>query len=385
MKNNLLNRLLGVILAAVMVLGFFPSASAAPVGLYWEKSDIEVSWNRNDRLIPDEIHGMADHMPADQIRVSIILEDTPTLEAGYSTQNIGSNQNAKAYDRALQKVQEDLADRISVQALGGKELDVVWNLTLVSNIISANVPYSKIDAVRAVEGVRDVVIENSYEVNTGEQVVPNMHSAAGMEGATTVWQSGLTGAGSRVAIIDTGTDTDHQSFDNGAYLYALQQNAEAKGMTPENYKESLNLLDTADIAGVLTELNAYERIRASAAQFYLSEKLPFAANYSDRNLNVTHDNDGWGSHGSHVAGIAAANRFVPKGDSYVDARQTVQMNGVAPDAQIITMKIFGNGPAPMNPISSPPSKTRFGWAATVSICPWAPVRPATVTAAHFLI
>ena len=47
-----------------------------------------------------------------------------------------------------------------------------------------------------------------------------------------------------------------------------------------------------------------------------------------------------------MAGIAAANRYIPEGDSFVDARDTVRMSGVAPDAQIITMKIFGAAPGP---------------------------------------
>ena len=66
-------------------------------------------------------------------------------------------------------------------------------------------------------------------------------------------------------------------------------------------------------------------------------------------LDVTHDNDNQGGHGSHVAGIAAANRYIPAGDSYSPAAETVQVTGVAPDAQLLVMKVFGKTAAPMNP------------------------------------
>ncbi|MBQ2921462.1 MAG: S8 family serine peptidase, partial [Oscillospiraceae bacterium] len=348
MKKHLCNRILSLVLAAVMVLGLFPAVSAAPAGLRWEKVDVDVSWDKTDRLAADEIHGQTAHKPTDMVRVSIVLEDAPTLKAGYSTESIGSNAAARAYDQDLQKVQQTMAKTISAQALGGRKLDVVWNLTLASNIISANVPYGKLDAVKAVDGVKDVVLERQYALDDAEKVEPNMYTSAGMIGTPAVWQTGLTGAGTRVAIIDTGTDTDHQSFDNGAYLYALEQNAAARGVSVEEYVASLDLLDANDINAVLDNLNATERIGVPAAAYYLNEKLPFAANYVDCNLTVDHDWDNQGSHGSHVAGIAAANRYIDTGADYSDARDTVRMSGVAPDAQIITMKVFGNAAGPFD-------------------------------------
>ena len=349
MKKHLCTRILSLVLAAVMVLGLFPSVSAAPTGLRWKESDVDVSWDKSDRLTENELHSMTAHKPTDMVRVSIVLEDAPTLKAGYSTNGIGSNAEAVAYDLQLQKVQETMARTISAQALGGKKLDVVWNLTLASNIISANIPYGKLEAVKAVDGVASVVLERQYEQSEAEKVSPDMYTSAGMIGSSTVWQTGMTGAGTRIAVIDTGTDTDHQSFDNGAYLYALEQNAEAKGMSYEEYVASLDLLDAQEIAAVLKNLNALERVQVEdAASYYINEKLPFGANYVDYNLNVTHDWDTQGSHGSHVAGIATANRYIDQGASYADARETVRMSGVAPDAQLITMKVFGSNPGPFD-------------------------------------
>ena len=341
MKKHPANRLLALVLALVLVLGLVPGAEAE--GLVWHETELDIQPDRSHRLV-SEGEPAALHAPTDTVRVSIVLEDTPTAGAGFATQGIARDQQAAAYDRALNRTQKAMEQTISRRALGGKKLDVVWNLTLVANVISANVPFGALDAIRAVPGVREVRLERQYSTDILE---PQTYGSGGMTGATELWQSGYTGAGSRIAIVDTGTDTDHQSFDNGAFLHALKQNADERGSAYEQYLTELDLLDAGDVNRVLERLNVTERIGYDdASAYYINEKLPFAANYVDRNLVVDHDHDQQGSHGSHVAGIAAANRFIPRDGGYGDARQEVFMAGAAPDAQIITMKVFGSGDGP---------------------------------------
>lgn len=43
--------------------------------------------------------------------------------------------------------------------MNGSRLDVVWNLTLAANLISANVKYGQIQDILSVDGVADVVVE----------------------------------------------------------------------------------------------------------------------------------------------------------------------------------------------------------------------------------
>lgn len=61
----------------------------------------------------------------------------------------------------------------------------------------------------------------------------------------------------------------------------------------------------------------------------------------DGNLTIDHDPDSQGEHGSHVAGIAAANSYIPGEDGYVSALESVKVQGVAPEAQLLVMKVFG--------------------------------------------
>ena len=96
-----------------------------------------------------------------------------------------------------------------------EKLDVVWNLTLAANLISANVPYGQIQAIQSLPGVKEVVVETRYEpcvVDMEETADPNMATSHLQIGSSNAWAAGYTGAGSRIAVIDTGIDTDHQSF-----------------------------------------------------------------------------------------------------------------------------------------------------------------------------
>ncbi|MFR0734312.1 MAG: S8 family serine peptidase [Oscillospiraceae bacterium] len=77
----------------------------------------------------------------------------------------------------------------------------------------------------------------------------------------------------------------------------------------------------------------------------------------DTNLRITHDYDNFGGHGSHVAGISAANRYIPEADGYLRAADTVFASGAAPDAQIITLKVAGVAAASQNPTTWLPLRT----------------------------
>ena len=100
----------------------------------------------------------------DSVRVSIVLEEKSTVAAGFSTQAIGSNTAAATYRGRLETRQAAVTAAIEEQALDGEAqaLDVVWNLTLAANIISANVPYGKVEEIAKIPGVQDVVLETQY-------------------------------------------------------------------------------------------------------------------------------------------------------------------------------------------------------------------------------
>lgn len=404
-----MQRLVAVVLAVAMVL------SLGMGNVYAVEQDNTVSYTQLDRISAQLSGAQAPEIQentqpfyneADVVRVTIVLDQPAAMDVVELTPASAQSTEMIQYQAQLAAAQAKVEKKISQEVLSGKELDVAWNLTLVSNSISANVEYGQIDQIRQVEGVSAVYLETRYEPLAAD--VSNVISQITTGAANVQTQSGYTGAGSRIAVIDTGTDTDHQSFDNGAYLYALEKLAQRKGMETADYVASLDLLTQEDVASVLNRLHVAKRYEGITAQdLYYSEKLPFNFNYIDANLDVTHDNDNQGSHGSHVAGISTANSYVPatgedyydfdndgdfdtddaqtlldyavknqpmfhvsmadvNGDGavtaydahvlldyleqldengffYADAASMVHVTGVAPEAQLLTMKVFGAG------------------------------------------
>ena len=343
------SRVLALMLAIVMLLGVLPVAAASPSAgntIGYEK----IGSGGNARSLlqeADKAEQQSLYADGDTVRVSIVMKQKPTI-ALYSAEDIADNAGAMRYRSGLENGQNTVIRQISQKL--GEELNVVWQLTLAANIVSANVQYGQIDQIKAVAGVEDVVVERQYKpmvMDTKPAADPKMATASTMIGTAAVYSAGYYGAGSKIAVIDTGIDDDHQSFDAGAFEYSLQQHdtADAELMHSEAIADVFDKLNVSKMA--LDPENG-GAVRATAENVYVSSKIPFAYNYVDQNLNINHDNDDQSEHGSHVAGIAAANDYIPDadGDGYASALEAAHMQGVAPDAQLIIMKVFGeNGGA----------------------------------------
>ena len=224
MRKMHTNRLLALLMAVIMTCGLMTPA--------WAENDNAGS----DRLVPltaekadaDELDlaDPKDEMPSfdassedntenanpdEMVRVSIVLEDKSTLDVGFDTENIAENGSAMIYRSHLQSAQGSLRRKIEKQVLHGEPLDVQWNLTLAANIISANVPRRAMQEISELSGVKMVVEETLYTpdvVSVGGTYQPNTAVSGQMTGAQASWLEGYTGAGMRIAVIDTGLDTD---------------------------------------------------------------------------------------------------------------------------------------------------------------------------------
>ena len=206
-------------------------------------------------------------------------------------------------------------DRIGILPEYTNELNVKRQFTYLANAISIRTAFGNLEDIARLEGVKSVFLMPVYQpmsVDTLSPVMtPHTASAGEMSGVPTVWEDlGFTGTGMTIAIIDTGLDLDHPSF-------------AAAPAEPS--------MDEEDIAKVLHALNAAAYLPGvKATELYRSAKVPYAFNYVDASLVADHTRDSQGDHGTHVAGIAGANKL-----------EGTDVVGMAPDAQLVIMKVFG--------------------------------------------
>ena len=124
---------------------------------------------------------------------------------------------------------------------------------------------------------------------------------------------GYDGTGTVIAVLDTGLDYNHSAF------------------SVDNFTADRNKLGMtyATVESLVSDTKA-SKLHAglTAADVYLNEKVPFAFDYADYDPDVYPMTPSASGHGTHVAGVIAG-----KDDT---------ITGVAPNAQLVIMKIFSD-------------------------------------------
>lgn len=270
MKRNLVI----VLLVFAMLLSSVPSAAAAPVE-----------------------NGLGFVTPAggaysedDLVEAIVILKGAPAID----TTTRGTDRQAnrmQQLERQQAAVQRDMQKK-------GLSFTVDFSYRALLNGFSVTVPYGSLEKIAAIDGVSEVHISNSYAL---PEEPSSELSANEMTGADICRALGYDGAGSTIAILDTGLNTTHEAF--------------------QDYGNAEKVITK------WTLLNTETRGR------YLSTKVPFAYDYADEDNDVTDTN----GHGTHVAGIAGGYVLADDG--------AVTFSGAAPAAQLLIMKIFKDSSA----------------------------------------
>ncbi|QKD78915.1 S8 family serine peptidase [Actinomyces marmotae] len=179
---------------------------------------------------------------------------------------------------------------------GAYDLQVDDRFGYLINGMTATMPADRIAALALEPAVASVRKERVY--------YPSEYSARDEEGVPAVLAShGADGTGTVISIVDTGVDPSHPD---------------------------LRLDDCG--AAKIKEANP------SGGRFTC--KVPNGYNYADESFEIR---DLTGSqHGQHVAGIAAANGSQ---GSEPDFATSGRIDGVAPNAQLLAMKVVSNDPA----------------------------------------
>lgn len=176
----------------------------------------------------------------------------------------------------------------------GVEVDHQFGYLL--NGFSATMPSEGMSALSLEPEVASVRREQVYERT--EHTARDLH---GVPGALAGYE--LDGTGMVISIIDSGLDPAHPDM----------------------------RLDDCDSAAI-------QNVDEGAAEAGFTCKVPGGYNYADENYVIKDSTVA--AHGQHVGGIAAANGS--EGDQPGDVEETGRIDGVAPNAQLLAMKVFSN-------------------------------------------
>lgn len=281
------------------------SVSAKEYESYKEALNMPLSIEAKERILSQlsqvqapnlEINSNANVDLNEVIRVIVELKGEPALT---KTSKIDTDVVAK-----IEKQQESMKE--AIENIGGT---IRHQYTNVVNGFSVEIKRGDIEKLKKIDGVNRVSEVSFYE--------EKMENAKDLTGAENVWKNySLKGEGMVVAVIDSGIDYRHEAMRAPADKSKLKLNRAE--------------VDKVKSKGVL---------RANKdVNTYYSEKVPFAYNYADKNSEVIEKPE-IASHGMHVSGIIGAN-----GDE-AKMKEDKSIKGVAPETQILGMKVFSNNPS----------------------------------------
>ncbi len=199
---------------------------------------------------------------------------------------------------------EDMQDAVFAEiAAMYPEAYIRYRYTALLNGFSCVMPESLADAVRALPGVTDVSVCSEVKL------MPCMASAAALGDIPAYYQeTGCTGEGQVICIMDSELDTTHPMF----------------SALPDSVNVKLKKEDVQRIAQTVGF-----HVNANPDQLYLSSKIPYAADYVSDDPYAVRNTDQKYYHGTHVSGIAAGNAITDAAGNTI--------SGIAKDAQIVFM------------------------------------------------
>ena len=154
-----------------------------------------------------------------------------------------------------------------------------------------------------------------YKYNRPDEKI-NMYNSSKMVNANKAWNLGYKGEGRVVSVIDSGADINHPAM-------------RLTDVTKAKYDKQ-----------AIDELISKHLLKGQ----YLNEKFPYGYNFMDHNMDLKDTNKDTGMHGMHVSGTVGANAD----DDEAKVNNGIKITGIAPEAQILVMRVFGQDVATTN-------------------------------------
>ena len=321
MKKNALTNVsrtvIALLLAVTILLGAVPVTPAYAAekdnqAAYIQRLEDSLAADYTEYLDESVAFQLSDQIPANEQISVIITVDVISLMDAYenSDKSVGFSdyvlysEEAQAIRQSIREEELRILAALDDQGIAyqtGEHYD-----TLVSGfeiLIQAS-DYAA-TCMSLGEGAKAVVGESYRACET--ELVENPVSVYDT-GIFKSGESGYDGSGMVVAVLDTGLDSNHTAF------------------SVENFTSDHLGMTYADVAAVINQTVAYDLHGGlSVDDVYINEKVPFGYDYADNDPDVysTHNN-----HGTHVSGVIVGNDDV--------------ITGVAPNAQLVSMKIFSD-------------------------------------------
>ena len=374
-----MKRVIALLLTLVMLLGLVPTAlaaeAAAPDGTVVKAEEVSGT-PRLDAMAENdsaaETTQPTGHQPDDMVTILVELERAPVLE-GFAAKKTASTSSAGAeiaaylaggraekQDAAIRRDQKKVfaeiqaAQPAALQEEGtctacAPELMEQW--TVLFNGMAVRAPYGMLDTIRNLKGVKSAHVQHVYSQPTSPATNAGVAGYSyDMVHLQEVWNKGYTGKGMLVAVVDSGLDMEYSSWwsdEEGANVTGLRRVHEA--FRDDSFYSHLSDSDLRyskeSLLAFLNgrQLNANRLSPASNEAMYKTRKVPFAFDYAgdadpytgeiiSGDVNVRNSGS---NHGTHVSGTVAG--FVQSQEG------EVLFSGVAPDAQLMMMKVFADG------------------------------------------
>lgn len=314
-KANVFRVLFACLIVVALAVGILaiPNSQASGYGAsYIQKLDNKAEMNLQDYLDNSVMFELSDKISDDEEISVIITVDTDNLMDAYE----GTDKTMSFKDYALysedaaaikQQIRKDKAQVLT--ALDDKNISyTIGNeySTLISGfeiVIKAGDFKATCQSLKKGQGI---MVSEVYE-KAETQLVENKVNVYGT-GIFDTSGSPYDGSGMVVAVLDTGLDSAHTAFSVDNFT------SKTLGMTYQ------------DVAAVIGQTVAFKQNgNLTVDDVYINEKVPYGYDYADNDPDVysTHNN-----HGTHVSGVIVGKDEV--------------ITGVAPNAQLVSMKIFSD-------------------------------------------
>ena len=334
-KKNRTVRWLTAVMATVMLLSTILSVtmSATDEGTYYGSSpsisDISGSIDLGTENLLNEsvMYKLPDSVKvSDDISIIVQMKDAALLDAydasgsDLSFAEYVLTDEAEEVRQSIVSASESLKARLDgINYTEGENYNVVMSGFEI--IIKAG---DFADVCQAIGNRATVIVGEVY--NTCEtQLVENkvnVYDTGIFNSDSFQEQYGFDGTGMVVAVLDTGIDYYHSAFLDKYY-------------TADRSKLGLTF---EQVSAILANNNMAAEKRApglTAEDVYISDKIPFGFDYADSDSDVF---PLLSNHGTHVSGVIAGNYL-----SHIESSDySGEFVGVAPGAQIVTMKIFSD-------------------------------------------